>query len=56
MPKSGRVRLTQSVHTSVVTHHAMAIPLPKWAIKKVDRYRRNFIWIGEDRYTNTGGH
>lgn len=56
MAKLGRVRLAQLVLTSMVTHHATALPLPKWAIKKVDKYRRNFIWVGKDRDTNTGGH
>lgn len=55
MPKAGRVKLTQSVLTSIITHHAIALPLEKWAIKKVDKLRRNFIWIGEDTEKNIGG-
>lgn len=34
----------------------LMIPLPKWAVKKIDKYRRNFIWTGEDSEANTGRH
>lgn len=39
LARAGRVELAKSVLTSIVTHHATVIPLPKWAIKRIDRYR-----------------
>lgn len=38
MDKVGKVRLTQAVLTSIVTHHAMTIPLAKWVIEKIEKY------------------
>jgi hypothetical protein len=30
------------------THFLTVYELPKWAIKDIDRFRRSFLWRGED--------
>nr|ABA94034.1 hypothetical protein LOC_Os11g32530 [Oryza sativa Japonica Group] len=30
------------------THHLTAIQAPKWVIKRIYRFRRSFLWKGED--------
>jgi hypothetical protein len=42
------VHMVKSVLTSVVAYHAMVFDLPKWLIKKIDKFRRNFFWKGEE--------
>lgn len=54
--KPGRVQLVKSVLTSIVTHHAIVIPIPKWAIKQIETIMRNFIWKGDDAETKSSGH
>ena len=48
MTKSGRLILVRSVFSSIPTYHVTAFPLSKWAIKKINRIRRNFLWKGAD--------
>lgn len=56
MARAGRVTMVKAVLTAIITYYATVIPLPKWAIKKLDRICRNFICIGDDSETmsNTG--
>jgi hypothetical protein len=43
-----------SVLSSTVIYHMTTFQLSKWAIKRIDMIRRNFLWIGlEDA---RGGH
>ena len=44
--KAGRLKLTNSVLTSVPTYFITVFKLQKWAIKKIDKFRRNFLWKG----------
>lgn len=44
----------QTFHNSYVLYHAMALDLPRWAIKAMDRIRHNFLWRG--RKDAQGGH
>jgi hypothetical protein len=46
--KVGCLTLVKSVLSSIVTYHMMVFPLSKWAIKRIDRIRRNFLWCGAD--------
>lgn len=52
MTRAGRVEWTKSVLTSIITHHAIALPLPKWALKAVDKIRKSFVWSGEQATSN----
>jgi hypothetical protein len=46
--KVGCLTLVKSVLSSIVTYHMTVFPLSKWAIKRIDRIRRNFLWCGAD--------
>jgi hypothetical protein len=54
MTKIGRKALVQSVLTGMLIYMLMAIDLPPWAIKAVDKIRRGFLWKG--RRDAQGGH
>lgn len=51
----GRRILVQSVLSTMPTYHLSAVQAPKWVIKRIDRFRRSFLWKGEDpSKTNPG--
>jgi hypothetical protein len=52
--KSGRLRLINTVLTSVPTYYLIVFQLHKWAVKKFDRIRRGFLWKGAAEAN--GGH
>jgi hypothetical protein len=52
--KAGRLRLISTVLTSLPTYHLTVFSLQKWAIKKIDKLRRGFLWKGSDEAK--GGH
>lgn len=54
LSRAGRVQLVQSVLSSIPTYPMTVFPLLKWAIKKIDRIRRNFLRKGSD--DARGGH
>jgi len=54
MARVGRVVQVQHVLTAMLIYLAMAIDLPPWAIKAIDKIRRGFVWRG--RKDAKGGH
>ena len=44
--KAGRLRFINMVLSSILTYHVIVFALKKWAIKKMDKLRRNFFWKG----------
>jgi hypothetical protein len=48
LTRAGRLTLVNSVLTSIPVYHMTSFPLSKWAIKRIDRIRRNFLWKGHD--------
>jgi hypothetical protein len=46
--KAGHHALVNSVLFFVVTCHMMVFHLSKWALKKINRIRRRFLWHGAD--------
>jgi hypothetical protein len=44
----GRELLVKMVLSSMPTHFLTVYKLPKWAAHEIDRYRRSFLWRGED--------
>lgn len=54
MTKKGRAIQVQFVLTATVMYHVMALELPPWAIKAVDKIRRGYLWRG--RKEANGGH
>ena len=46
MTRAGRAVQVQFVLTAMLIYLAMAIDVPHWAIKAIDKIRRNFMWRG----------
>jgi hypothetical protein len=54
MTRAERVIHVQFVLTTTVIYHAMALDLPPWADKAINKIRRNYMWRG--RKDASGGH
>jgi hypothetical protein len=52
--RAGRAVLVQSMLTATIIYHAMALDLPSWALKAMDKIGRNFLW--HDKIEANGGH
>lgn len=52
----GRQLLVKTVLTEMPTHFLIVFKLPSWACKQIDRYRRSFLWRGDDPDKICGGH
>jgi hypothetical protein len=44
----GRLVLVKSMLSSIPVYHMTTTTLSKWTVKKIDRLRRNFLFIGVD--------
>ncbi|WVZ79231.1 hypothetical protein U9M48_026835 [Paspalum notatum var. saurae] len=51
---AGRVTLVRSVLSAIPIYQLMALELPKWVIKAINKLRRAFLWKG--RKAINGGH
>jgi hypothetical protein len=54
LTKPGRKVLVQYVFTSMIIYLAMAVDIPAWGWKAVNKFRRSFFWQG--REDAKGGH
>jgi hypothetical protein len=54
LTRAGRKVVVQYVLTSMLIYLAMAMDLPQWALKAIDKVRRGFLWKG--RRDVKGGH
>jgi hypothetical protein len=54
LSKPGRKNLVQYVFTSMIIYLAMAIDIPSWGWKVVDKFQRSFFWHGHEEAK--GGH
>jgi hypothetical protein len=52
--KAGRLILVNTVLTAIPTYYLTVFALKKWAIKKIDKIRRSFLWRGSE--IANGGH
>jgi len=52
--RAGRLKLVNSVLTSIPTYYLTIFRLQKWALKKIDKLRRSFLWKGAA--DANGGH
>ncbi|CAM0958627.1 unnamed protein product [Alopecurus aequalis] len=48
LSRSGRLALINSVLTSLTTYYLTIFAANPWAIKKMDKLRRNFLWKGDE--------
>ena len=54
MHPAGRLQLVRAVLTVIPIYHLMALDIPKWVIKAIDKIRRAFLWKGKAHVN--GGH
>jgi hypothetical protein len=54
--RPGRVTLAKTVLAATATFHQTVIPIPLWALRKVDKIARGFVWKGNDSEMASGGH
>lgn len=54
MARSGRLIMVKVVLTAILIYLLIALDVPKWFIRAVDKYRRAFLWRG--RQDLKGGH
>jgi len=52
--RAGRLKLVNSVLTSIPTYYLTVFRLQKWALKKIKKLRRSFLWKGTAEVH--GGH
>lgn len=52
----GRELLVKTVLTAMPTYFLTVFSMPKWGIKRIDRFRRSFFWKGRDPDQVRGGH
>jgi hypothetical protein len=56
MSYARRELLVKSVLTAMPTYFMTVFKMPKWTHSKIDKYRRSFLWRGEDPKKVNGGH
>ncbi|GJN34743.1 hypothetical protein PR202_gb23434 [Eleusine coracana subsp. coracana] len=50
--RAGRVALTKSTLSAIPIHTSIAIGLPPWTIKTINKFRKAFIWTGTKTVSN----
>jgi hypothetical protein len=48
LTRAGCLTLINSVLSSVPVYHMTSFTLSMWAIKRIDRIRKNFLWVGSE--------
>ena len=46
--RAGRLALVNSTLTAILTYYLTCFALDKWAIKRINKIRRSFLWAGDE--------
>jgi hypothetical protein len=56
MSYPGRELMVKLVFSSMSTYFLTVSKMPKWGLSRIDKFKRGFMWKGQDQENVRGGH